>query len=213
MGRRMQHKHYDGGVHPGSITEFSLADPGGDRRPIFANAGTGTTGGLRLPVNPVTKEGKTMLKFLKSTLVALTLLSAPPLAAQPAHHLAPVQPVHPLAALQTFTIEDLQAALADAKALKPPDDRHAQCWQALIDFLQNVKLVNAVLPKSPGAAQALQKWFNTQGGTKSLLPDSVVQACALTMSDLRVDAAKLAVMLGVGVASPIHLPIPIPGLP
>jgi hypothetical protein len=155
-----------------------------------------------------------MLKILSSTLIALTLLSAPPLAAQSVHPLAAVQPVHPLAALQTFTIEDLQAALADANAQTPPDARHAQCWQALIDFVQTrpVNPANFV-PNKLGAAQALQKWFNTQGGTKSLLPDSLVQACALTMSDLRVDTAKLAVMLGVGVASPIHLPIAIPSLP
>ena len=153
-----------------------------------------------------------MLKFLSSTLVALAMLSAPSLAAQPVPHLAAVPIIHPLAALQTLTIEDLQAALDDANAQQPPDTRHAQCWKALIDFLQNFKPVNAALPKNPGAAQALQKWFNTQAGTKSLLPDSLVQACALTMADLRVDAAKLAVMLGAGVASPIHLPIQVPGL-
>ena len=44
----------------------------------------------------------------------------------------------PLAALQTFTIEDLQAALADANAQTPPDTRHAQCWQAAIDFVKNI---------------------------------------------------------------------------
>lgn len=147
-----------------------------------------------------------MLKILSSTLIALTLLSAPPLAAQSLHP--------PLAALQTFTIEDLQAALADANAQTPPDTRHAQCWQAAIDFVKNIPVPTPgkVLPK-PGGAQLLQKWFDTQAGSKSLLPDSVVQACALTMADLRVDAAKLAVMLGAGVANPIHLPIPIPGLP
>ena len=112
-----------------------------------------------------------MLKFLSSTLVALAMLSAPSLAAQPVPHLAAVPIIHPLAALQTLTIEDLQAALDDANAQQPPDTRHAQCWKALIDFLQNFKPVNAALPKNPGAAQALQKWFNTQAGTKSLLPD------------------------------------------
>lgn len=153
-----------------------------------------------------------MLKFLSSTCVSLTLLSAHPLAAQPAHRLSAVPLVHPLAALKTFTIEDLQAALDDANAQQPPDTRHAQCWKALIDFLQNFKPENAGLPKSPGAAQALQKWFDTQAGTKSLLPDPLMQACALTMADLRIDAARFAAMLGAGVASPIHLPIQLPGL-
>jgi hypothetical protein len=147
-----------------------------------------------------------MFKILSSTLVALTLLSAPALAAQG------LQP--PLAALQTFTIDDLKVALADANAQKPPDTRHAQCWQALIDFIPTIPIPQVgPPPKKLGGALALQKWFDTQAGSKSLLPDSVVQACALTMADLRVDAAKLAVMVGAGVANPIKLPIPLPVLP
>ena len=70
-----------------------------------------------------------MLKILSSTLIALTCFR--PLRWQQSLH-------PPLAALQTFTIEDLQAALADANAQTPPDTRHAQCWQAAIDFVKNI---------------------------------------------------------------------------
>ena len=39
---------------------------------------------------------------------------------------------NPLLALQTFTVTDLQNALADAQAQTPPDVVAAQCYTALI---------------------------------------------------------------------------------
>jgi hypothetical protein len=143
------------------------------------------------------KERKiAMLKFSTGALVALTLLSAPALAAQ---NVAPS-----LAILRTFTVEDLQAALDDANAQTPPDTRHAQCWQAAVDFVKNFKPEDK-LPQRPGLAQLMQKTFELNTA-KSQIPDALVQACALTMADLEVTAAQFARMVGVGVIALPKLP-------
>jgi hypothetical protein len=94
--------------------------------------------------------------------------------------------------------------LADANAQTPPDTRHAQCWQAAIDFVQNFKPEDK-LPQRPGLAQLMQKTFELNAA-KSQIPDSLVQACALTMADLNLTVAQFARVLGVGVIALPKLP-------
>jgi len=97
----------------------------------------------------------------------------------------------------SITVDDLKAALADANAQVPPDTRHAQCWAALIPFVENYQAVS-ILPTRPGLALLAQKTFDLQQAAgKPLIPDAVVTACALTVSDLKLDVAKLAGLLGV----------------
>ena len=139
-----------------------------------------------------------MLKLSTSVFVALTLLSTPALAAPP-----PV--ASPVAALRTFTVDDLQAALADANAQTPPDTRHAQCWQAAIAFVENFK-PEEDLPHGLGLAQLIQKTFNLKEGAKSQLPDALVQACSLTISDLNLTFAQFAGMIGVRAVALPKLP-------
>lgn len=104
---------------------------------------------------------------------------------------------NPIAAVQTITVEDLQNALNDATSQTPPDERHAQCWAALIPFVQNYN-ATSILPTSPGLALLAQKTFDLQQTAgKPLIPDNVVTACALTFSDLQLDVAKIAGLLGI----------------
>ena len=104
---------------------------------------------------------------------------------------------------QQFTVEDLQAALADANAQTPPDTDHAQCWAALIPVAQT-NLPN-LLPKGLGVAQLIQKGFDDQNvvnGTSTTLT-SIKRACALTIVDVGTNINSF--LLKVGVAA---LPIP-----
>lgn len=101
------------------------------------------------------------------------------------------------AGVQAITLDDLKAALADANAQTPPDTRHAQCWGALIPFVENYQAAS-ILPTKPGLALLAQKTFDLQQAAgKPLIPDSIVTACALTVSDLKLDVAKLAGFLGI----------------
>ncbi len=134
-----------------------------------------------------------MLKFSSSALLALTLLSAPALAGPQV-----------VPSLQTFTVDDLKAALADANAQTPPDTRHAQCWEAAIPVVENFKL-EAVVPPRPGLAQLMQKTFNLKSA-KSQIPDGLVQACALTIADLNLTLAQFAGMIGIRAVALPKLP-------
>jgi hypothetical protein len=60
---------------------------------------------------------------------------------------------NPLALIQNFAVEDLQAALADAKAQTPPDTAAANCYTALLAVVQS-NVANP-LPAGPGIFQAL----------------------------------------------------------
>src|SRR5258708_29815647 len=44
---------------------------------------------------------------------------------------------NPATVLQKFTLDDLQAALADAQAQNPPDTIAANCYQALVTVVQS----------------------------------------------------------------------------
>ena len=97
--------------------------------------------------------------------------------------------------VKTFTVADLQAALADAQAQTPPDTRHAACWSALIPVAE-ATLVNP-LPSGLGAAQAIQKVFDDQElfGSQPW-KDAVATACALTVLDLGTDLNSLLAKVG-----------------
>lgn len=62
---------------------------------------------------------------------------------------------NPLLVLQQFTVADLQAALADAQSQTPADTIAANCYSALIPFVQSQQ--QSPLPTGVGAFQALQK--------------------------------------------------------
>ena len=67
---------------------------------------------------------------------------------------------NPLLVVQQFTVDDLNAAIADANAQTPPDTVADGCYQALLPIVQGG--VANPLPASPGVFQAMQKARDAQ---------------------------------------------------
>ena len=114
--------------------------------------------------------------------------------------------------LQQFSVQDLQAALADAQAQTPPDTIAAGCYQALITVLQN-PIANP-LPSSPGLFQLLQKArdfknavANLQSNNGPLTP--VATGCAPLVMDAQNTLIQLGIMTGAVVGAGGLLPIPL----
>jgi hypothetical protein len=107
---------------------------------------------------------------------------------------------NPLLVLQQFTVEDLNAALADAEAQTPPDTTSANCYKALIPFVQ--QQTQNPLPAGAGIFQALQKardakayLANIQSPTGPLA--GLNQACAPLVLDVQNTLLTLGVQVGV----------------
>lgn len=106
-------------------------------------------------------------------------------------------PTDPLSGLRAFTIADLQAASADAKAQTPPDTTSAMCW----DFLAaNLPTLPTFQPGAPvGAVLAFQKLRDLANGTVSqngFLKQMNI-ACAPVVIDTQTTVNKL-ILLGAG---------------
>jgi hypothetical protein len=126
---------------------------------------------------------------------------------------------NPLQVLQTFTVSDLQAALADAQAQTPPDTVSAACYSALIPVVQS-NLQNP-LPSSLGAFQALQKARDLQNTIANLQSNNgpltpLVTACApliLSVQNVLVGLGiKAGAIAGTAVTGGVALPITLPAL-
>jgi len=122
---------------------------------------------------------------------------------------------NPLLLLQGFTVSDLEAALADAKAQTPPDTAAASCYTALLAIVQSN--VAAPFPAGPGLFQALQKArdakaliANLQSPTGPLA--TLNDACAPLVLDAQNTLLGLGVSVGL-VANPVSAPVAIAGVP
>ena len=122
---------------------------------------------------------------------------------------------NPLVVLQRFTVQDLQAALADAQAQTPPDTVAANCYTAMIPFVQSQ--VQNPLPSGAGAFQALQKardakayLANIQSPTGPLAGLNI--ACAPLILDVQNTLLTLGVSVGV-IANPAGAAATLSGLP
>ncbi len=122
---------------------------------------------------------------------------------------------NPLVVLQSFTVADLQAALADAQAQTPPDTVAANCYTALIPFVQSQ--VQNPLPSGAGAFQALQKardakayLANIQSPTGPLA--GLNTACTPLVLDVQNTLVTLGVSVGV-IANPVGAAATLSGLP
>ena len=107
---------------------------------------------------------------------------------------------NPLLVLQQFTVADLQAALKDAQSQTPPDTTSANCYTALIPFVQ--QQTQDPLPAGAGIFQALQKardakayLANIQSPTGPLA--GLNQACAPLVLDVQNTLLTLGVQVGV----------------
>lgn len=150
--------------------------------------------GMKLPsVAPVVKPVLLAAALLTSSL----LMEGSAYAQQPKP--APIN--DPFTALRQFTIDDLNAALADAQANN--DLIAAGCWQALIPLVQN----NAAnpLPSKPGAALAFQKARNFKRKVQAGIPEAVTAACAPLILDAQQTILGIGAAVGLRIVNPLHI--------
>lgn len=110
-------------------------------------------------------------------------------------------PTDPLAKLAAFTVADLQAASADAKAQTPADVTASQCYDFLAATIPTIKLPNGQT-QTVGAFAAFQKLRDLHNGTlnpKGILT-SLNLACAPLVIDTQTVINKLLLM-GAGTAA------------
>lgn len=125
---------------------------------------------------------------------------------------------NPVSVLRTFTLGDLQAALADAQAQVPPDTVAAACYSALIPIIQTG--VANPLPKGLGAFQLLQKARDLKAAMANLQsPTGPLSSLNTACAPLVLDAQNTLIQLGIlgggvvatsGLLLPLKLPIPLP---
>lgn len=130
---------------------------------------------------------------------------SPLVAASPAGKVTQAAAVNnPLAALQTFTVDDLQAALTDAQAQVPPDQAAINCYTALIPIVQTG--VANPLPQGLGGFQLLQKLRDAKAAAANIQSPSgpLAQlniACAPLVLDVQNTLIQLGIVSGGVVAS------------
>jgi hypothetical protein len=121
---------------------------------------------------------------------------------------------NPVLVLQSFALNDLQAALADAQAQTPPDAIAATCYQTLITIVQSP--VANPLPAGPGAFQLLQKARDLKNMVANLQSNngplaSLSTGCAPLVLDVQTTLIRLGILTGAVIgAGSIGLPLPIP---
>lgn len=108
-------------------------------------------------------------------------------------------PANPISSIEQFTLDDLNAAAADAAAQNPPDTRHGPCWTQLAAVVTSINPAG-ILPKGLGAAQAVQKVFDLQSTFQGhqAWKDQLAMSCALTVADLATDINTLIAKAGLG---------------
>lgn len=117
--------------------------------------------------------------------------------------------VDPLNTLQAFTVDDLNTALADAKANK--DDVAAGCYTALIPLVQQAA-ATLQPPGKGGLFTGFQKLRDIQGNigtvSQSITNGAINVACApLVMSQIQT-IIGIGALVGVKIgAGPITIPI------
>jgi hypothetical protein len=164
-------------------------------------------------------SGQTNLTVVKSLafLIAAGALLA---LAVPAHAATKGKPttaqaqVNPLLVVQQFTVDDLNAAIADANAQNPPDKVAAACYQALLPIVQGG--VANPLPASLGVFQALQKARDAQALIANMQSPTgplagINAACAPLVLQAQNTLVQLGIMTGavaakVGLTLPVALP-------
>lgn len=134
-----------------------------------------------------------LLAGCASKVVTLPSVQAPTISAP-----APVQS-NPLAQLATFTLGDLQAASADAKAQSPADVTASQCYDFLIVLLPTLPSFSP--GAQLGAVLAFQKLRDLQNGVSGAQGalKSLNLACAPLVIDTQTVINKL-LLVGVGTA-------------
>ena len=140
---------------------------------------------------------------MKPILIAIALLALASCVGAPAP--VPGQPVPAPAAdlsgLAAFTVADLQAASADAKAQVPPDQEAYQCYDYLITVVPTVKPGGQ--PATVGAFLIFQKARDLEHGIRGGVSSAGTKlnlACAPLVNSVNFTIARLGV-IGAGVAA------------
>lgn len=103
---------------------------------------------------------------------------------------------NPLVVLQTFTVTDLQAALADAQGQTPPDQAAVNCYTALIPLVQTG--VANPLPTGLGAFQLLQKARDAKALLANIQsPSGPLSQINIACAPLVMDAQAVLIQLGI----------------
>lgn len=112
---------------------------------------------------------------------------------------APAAPADPLAKLAAFTLADLQAASADAKAQTPPDTTASQCYDYLIQVIPTIQLPG--VGSTVGAFVAFQKLRDLNAGLSGQKAGlkAMNLACAPLVIDTQTTVNKL-LLIGGGAA-------------
>lgn len=128
--------------------------------------------------------------------------------------------VNPVLVIQKFTVDDLNAALADAQAQVPPDAAAVACYTALIPLVQS-NIVNP-LPTGLGGFQLLQKTRDAKAALANIQSPNgplaqLNMACAPlvlsvqnTLIQLGIVGGAVIATGGIGLTLPIALPFPLP---
>lgn len=146
--------------------------------------------------------------ILAFCLAAATLMSGSDAMAQAKRAAVPLPPAkpaqvtqaqaksNPLVVLQTFTVTDLQAALADAEAQTPPDQAAVNCYSALIPLVQTG--VANPLPTGLGAFQLLQKARDAKALLANVQsPNGPLSQINIACAPLVMDAQAVLIQLGI----------------
>jgi hypothetical protein len=167
-------------------------------------------------------NGAAKVTVIKSLLFALATGAALAIAL-PAHAATKAKPstaqaqANPLLVVQQFTVDDLNAAIADANAQTPPDKVAMACYQALLPIVQSG--VANPLPASPGVFQALQKARDAQALIANMQSPTgplsgVNAACAPLVLQGQNTLVQLGIMTGAVAAKVgLTLPLALPALP
>lgn len=145
------------------------------------------------------------MKKLLSVLLATTLMTTPVFAQGKAAANAPAPAkkviskaaatANPIAVFQTFTITDLQAALADAQSAN--DTAAVTCYSALIPIVQTPGIGNP-LPTGLGAFQLLQKGRDLKANLAALqAPNGPLAQLNVACASLIIDAQNTLIQLGI----------------
>lgn len=147
-----------------------------------------------------------MKNILAITTVVALVLAGVPASAQTKAISKTAATANPILVLQSFTVADIQAALADAQAQTPPDAAAVNCYSALIPLVQS-SIANP-LPASAGGFQLLQKARDAKAALANIQSPNgplaqLNMACAPLVLDIQNTLVQLGIVGGaVAVAGP-----------
>jgi hypothetical protein len=141
------------------------------------------------------------LQLLSGAVYAATTapVPLPPAPPAPAKMTVAAARANPIELLQRFSVDDLEAALADAQAQKPLDQVAATCYPALIKIVQD-SVPNLIVPTNPGMFLGGQRSRDTKNVNTAMLSQSgPLAGLNVACAPLVLDPLNTLVTIGVTV--------------